>query len=79
MDQPCKNCESGLHYDVNYCSICGARVIRNRLTIRNLFGHFSEQFLNWDNKFLKTFIYLFKKPEDVIGSYISGTRKSTST
>jgi len=45
------------------------------LTIRNLFENFSEQFFNYDNKFLQTFIDLFKRPELVIGSYISGTRK----
>jgi hypothetical protein len=40
-----------------------------------LLEHFSEQFLNYDNKFLQTFITLFKNPESVIASYIDGTRK----
>src|SRR5690606_26236828 len=59
----------------DYCGSCGGKVIRNRLTIKNLFADFSQQFLNYDNTFLKTFIALFKKPEDVIGGYINGTRK----
>ena len=71
----CKNCNHPLSETDNYCLSCGAKVIRNRLTIRNLFAHFSEQFLNYDNKFLQTFITLFRKPEEVIGSYIEGTRK----
>lgn len=71
----CKNCNHPLSETDNYCLSCGAKVIRNRLTIRNLFAHFGEQFLNYDNKFLQTFITLFRKPEDVIGSYIEGTRK----
>jgi hypothetical protein len=71
----CKNCDHPLSDTDNFCLSCGAKVIRNRLTLRNLFADFSEQFLNYDNKFLQTFITLFKKPEDVIGSYISGTRK----
>ena len=50
-------------------------MIRNRLTLKNLFQHFGEEFLNYDNKFLQTFIRLFRRPEDVIGSYINGTRK----
>lgn len=61
--------------NTRYCNVCGAKVIKNRLTLKNLFESFSEQFLNWDNKFLQTFLALFKKPEDVIGSYIEGTRK----
>ena len=71
----CKNCEISLTETDDYCKSCGSKVIRNRLTIRNLFEHFSEQFLNYDNKFLKTFIHLFTKPEAVIGGYINGTRK----
>lgn len=71
----CKNCHTNLSEKSDYCYSCGGKVIRNRLTIRNLFEHFSETFLNYDNKFLQTFISLFRKPEDVIGSYIDGTRK----
>ena len=71
----CKNCQRNLTEDTNFCLACGAKVIRNKLTIKNLFEDFSEQFFNYDNKFLKTFITLFKKPEDVIGGYVNGTRK----
>ncbi|GAA4269826.1 DUF3667 domain-containing protein [Hyunsoonleella aestuarii] len=71
----CKNCNSSLLDESDYCYSCGGKVIRNRLTLKNLFEHFSETFLNYDNKFLQTFITLFKNPENVIGSYINGTRK----
>lgn len=71
----CKNCKIELTNDSDYCNKCGARVIRNRLTFGNLFTHFTEEFLNYDNKILQTFIALFIKPEAVIRSYISGTRK----
>jgi hypothetical protein len=71
----CKNCSLSLQTHHNFCPYCGAKVIRKRLTIKALFSHFSEQFLNYDNKFLQTFINLFKEPEAVIGCYISGTRK----
>jgi len=71
----CKNCHTDLINSSDYCNTCGAKVIRNRLTIRALFSHFSEEFLNYDNKFFQTIITLFKKPEDVITGYISGTRK----
>ncbi len=71
----CKNCLSTLSTEAFYCPTCGGKIIRNRLTLRNIFQVFSEQFLNYDNKFLQTFINLFKKPDDVIGGYIRGTRK----
>lgn len=71
----CKNCNHLLDPDRDFCPNCGAKVIRNRLTLRNLWDDFSEQFLNYDNKLLQTFIMLFRKPEEVIGSYIGGTRK----
>jgi hypothetical protein len=71
----CKNCSFLIQENDNFCPSCGGKVIRNRLTIKNLFEHFSEQFLNYDNKFLQTFIRLFTKPEDVIEGYINGTRK----
>ena len=72
---PCKNCNTTLKDTDDFCYNCGAKVIRNRLTVKNLFAHFCEQFLNYDNKLLQTFIHLFTKPEQVIGSYIDGTRK----
>lgn len=71
----CKNCHNPLLESNDYCSSCGARIIRNRLTIRNLFEHLSETFFNYDNKLLRTFIALFTKPDDVIGGYINGVRK----
>jgi hypothetical protein len=71
----CKNCNTTLSLENNYCNTCGAKVIRNRLTLKSLFSDFIETYLNYDNKFIQTFINLFKKPEDVIGNYINGTRK----
>lgn len=71
----CKNCQTSLNETDLFCNTCGAKIVRNRLTIANLFEHFSSQFLNYDNKFLQTFICLFTKPEEVIGCYIEGTRK----
>lgn len=71
----CKNCHTPLSSEDMYCNTCGAKVIRNKLTLKNLFSDFIETYLNYDNKFIQTFINLFKKPEDVIGNYIDGTRK----
>ncbi|NER17889.1 DUF3667 domain-containing protein [Spongiivirga citrea] len=71
----CKNCEEQLNENATYCLNCGARVIKNRLTIKNLFGHALEQYFNVDNRFLMTFLHLLIKPHIVIDSYIQGMRK----
>ena len=71
----CRNCEKHLAYTDAYCNSCGAKIIKNRLTLKNLLEDFNDRFLNIDAGFPKTFIALFTKPEDVIGGYIEGVRK----
>ena len=71
----CKNCQESITDNNQFCHVCGAKVIRNRLTIRNIWADFCEQFLNYDNRFLKTFFGLIIRPHIVIGAYINGTRK----
>lgn len=50
-------------------------MIRNKLTIRNLWYDITERYFNIDNTLLKTFWHLVTKPEVVIDGYISGIRK----
>nr|WP_321236965.1 DUF3667 domain-containing protein [uncultured Psychroserpens sp.] len=71
----CKNCHTELSTGSDFCNRCGGKVIRNRLTFKNLFEHFSDTFFNYDNKLLRTLIDLFRKPEIVIEGYINGIRK----
>ncbi len=71
----CKNCENQLQESANFCNDCGAKVISKRLTIKNLFIHFSEQFFNYDNTLLKTIKHLVISPELVIDGFIFGIRK----
>ncbi|MBA3985760.1 MAG: DUF3667 domain-containing protein [Flavobacteriales bacterium] len=71
----CKNCTTALIPNSDYCHNCGAKEIRNRLTVKNLLQHIIETFFSYDNTFLKTIIYLFKDPKDVIDSYVQGVRK----
>ncbi|MEM9050972.1 MAG: DUF3667 domain-containing protein [Bacteroidota bacterium] len=71
----CKNCGHELKEEDDYCPNCGARVIRNRLTIKSLFHHISETYFNYDNKLLRTFLLMFSAPDKVVGDYIGGIRK----
>ncbi|WP_175487073.1 DUF3667 domain-containing protein [Zunongwangia mangrovi] len=52
-----------------------SKKIDSRLDLKLVFEEFSTIFFNIDNTFLKTFTTLFKAPEKVIDSYITGVRK----
>ena len=71
----CKNCQTTLRTDFSYCPGCGAKVIRKRITLKNLWTDFAERFFNLDNTVLKTISHLFTQPEQVIGGYLNGQRK----
>lgn len=71
----CKNCLKTQAADFDFCPECGAKVIRNRLTAKNLSEDVVHRYLDIDNTFLKTFIHLITKPEVVIDGYINGVRK----
>ena len=71
----CKNCSGPLRTDYSFCSNCGAKIIRNRITLKNLWYDFTERFFNLDSTFLKTFKHLFSRPDEVIVGYINGARK----
>jgi len=71
----CKTCENSLRSDFSYCPSCGGKIIRNRLTLKNLWQDLKFQVLDIDNTLFKTFRHLFTKPEVVIKSFISGARK----
>jgi len=71
----CINCNEHIALDQRFCSHCGGKRIYNRITWRNLIEDFFDRFLNLENSFFKTFIAMFREPEDVIGGYMKGMRK----
>lgn len=75
VSDSCKNCGTSLQLDQQFCSNCGSKRILNRLNARNLLEDFTERFLNIENVFLKTFLALWTRPDDVINGYINGLRK----
>ena len=71
----CKNCGKTLRTDYSYCPNCGAKVIRNRITFKNLWFDVYERYFNLDNTFIRTLKDMVLKPKEVCLSYIKGTRK----
>ncbi len=57
-----------------HCAACGAKWIENRITMRQVGADFSDMYLGFDTKFVRTFVDLFAKPEAVINGYIKGRR-----
>jgi len=70
----CKNCKTELSADDNFCNNCGAKVIKERITIKKLFSNLLIS-LGWDSNFFITLRYLLSKPQVIIKEYINGTRK----
>ena len=71
----CKNCQITLSENDNFCPNCGAKIIKNRLTLKIILSEFFATFISWDNTIIQTFKHLFTKPDKVIIPYINGTRK----
>jgi hypothetical protein len=72
----CKNCNQQLQESDQFCNMCGAKVIEHRLTLKHLAKESGAIFFNIDtNKPIKTFLDLFRKPENVINGFIQGVRK----
>ena len=71
----CKNCLKTQTHPFNFCPECGAKVIKNRLSVKNLSADILHSMFDIDSTFLKTFRHLFSKPETVIDSYVQGVRK----
>jgi hypothetical protein len=71
----CKNCQEPLGESHSFCAHCGAKVIRHRLTLRQILKDFGENVLGWDNKYFRTIRGMIKEPDVLLKAYFSGTRK----
>ncbi len=71
----CKNCNSQLKSEQLFCDNCGSRVIRKRITVKNLVSDLASNVFGWDNKFFLTLRMLILKPDVLLKEYIEGARK----
>ena len=70
----CKNCTLEINNIDSFCKNCGAKIIKERITIKGLFSNLLIA-LGWDSNFFITLRYLLYKPHIVLAEYIDGTRK----
>lgn len=70
----CKNCEFLLQDSDDFCNKCGAKVIKQRITVASL-SSYVLQALGWESNFFLTLRGLLSKPHIVLREYIDGTRK----
>ncbi len=71
----CRNCKANLPDQCMYCGDCGAKVIKERITLRNLLSGLFANAFGWDNKYFFTLRNLLASPEIPFKGYIDGTRK----
>jgi len=71
----CRNCKVTLSENADYCQSCGAKVIRERITLKGLKSDFFNNVLGLDNLFVRTLTRFIIAPNKVISEYILGTRK----
>lgn len=70
----CKNCATEIDSSTSFCHNCGAKIIKERITIKFIILQLLESF-GWDSVFFFTIKKMFFKPNIVISEYINGTRK----
>ncbi|MDW7690930.1 DUF3667 domain-containing protein [Flammeovirgaceae bacterium SG7u.111] len=70
----CKNCKKELAEEVNYCDNCGGKVIRERITFKNMVSNLLATAFGWDNKYFMTLKALVLQPETILKEFINGTR-----
>lgn len=71
----CKNCQTDLLENFKFCNACGAKVVTQRITAKNLLSDIFQNALGWDNKYFSTIRSLILKPGILLREYLDGTRK----
>lgn len=70
----CKNCTLEINETDHFCKACGAKIIKERITLKSLLSNLLIA-LGWDSNFFITLRYLLYQPQKVLKEYINGTRK----
>ncbi|UII74492.1 DUF3667 domain-containing protein [Flagellimonas sp. HMM57] len=71
----CLNCHETISKEASFCFHCGARVVKNRITLKRILSEIAETIFGWDNKYLFTARLLVVRPHIVLEEYTKGVRK----
>lgn len=71
----CKNCQNNLTETSKYCNACGAKVVKERITVKRLLSDVSQNIFGWDNTYFFTIKALVLTPGHLLREYFDGTRK----
>lgn len=72
----CLNCRTELNSEMHYCPNCGQKNIPAKVPVKELFGHFIEDYFTVDHKLTKSVFWLLYRPGFLTLEYISGKRAS---
>lgn len=70
----CQNCQKIISTEDNFCSECGQVNDTRRLSIKQYFSVYFEDFFDFDNRFIRTVVPLLLKPGRVTKEYVEGRR-----
>ena len=70
----CLNCET--EFTGKFCPNCGQKSNTKRLKMREMVSDFSNSFFGCDNKFVKTYLGLIRRPGHMVREYLQGHRNS---
>ncbi len=71
----CKSCYHSVNKSDKFCSNCGGKIVKDRISLKGTLKEFIVPYFNLDNNFWNTYKVLFTNPKDVLEAYISGARK----
>lgn len=70
----CKNCNEQLENDAHFCDNCGAKVMKQRITLRFLLGELFAS-MGFESLYFTTLKKMLVAPHEVINEYLNGVRK----
>lgn len=70
----CLNCQGEVYDESNFCSYCGARQLKGKLSTKEVFTELFDVILIWNKDFVKTFFHILISPQKVITFYLKGGR-----
>jgi hypothetical protein len=71
----CKNCQHILEENAKFCFNCGAKVITDKTTFKQLISEVIINVFGFDSKFFNTLKEMITQPQVVISDYLNGVRK----